>query len=86
MKPAPSPAAALIAAQQHWSLTPAPSAAALAELRTLCEHNDTTDRGYRVSAAKAVDMLRAMGWSGKGTLSLNRICNRHLGRTSYGSR
>lgn len=78
----PVGAAALIAEATKRGAPPAPSTKALAELRALCEHNDRAPRNSRVGRDAAIDMLRAMGWTG-GRETLNDVCRVHLGRRSY---
>lgn len=75
----------LIARQTHASQTPLPSKAALRELKALCDYNDASAWGLRVSAAKAIAMLQSMGWRGKGRGALDRLCVSQLGRHSFGT-
>lgn len=84
---APS-AASLIAqveARGPTSTIPAPSAAALAELRAVIEHNDASPRSVRVPADRAIELLRALGWGGKSRVAFEAVCKRHFGRRSYGT-
>ncbi len=60
-----------------------PSAEMLAELRTVCEYNDTAAWKSRVSAEAALEMLNASGWPGSRH-ALNNLCSRALGRKSFG--
>lgn len=83
---APVGAAALIEAKQAARKLPAPSSAALTELRKLCDYNDGVAKmALRVSATDAVAMLRSRGWSGTARSALDSVCREHLGRRSYGS-
>lgn len=63
--------------------TPMPSAAALAELKLLIEHNDTCQgtRG-RVSAETACELLSSHGFP-CARLKLDRVCRAAFGRKTY---
>jgi hypothetical protein len=84
-----SPAAALIAKAQastHTTIA-VPSDVALAELRKVLAHNDArgvSSRG-RVSREAAIEMLKALGWTGSGRSALDALCRAQLGRRSYGT-
>lgn len=81
---APAGAAALIAkAKGFVSSIPAPSGAALAELRTILAHNDQAPQRERVPMASAIELLNGMGWTGRTDTALNTLCVRVLGRRSY---
>jgi hypothetical protein len=59
---------------------------ALAELRKICEHNDTNPSA-KVTARDTIAMLRsAHGWTGQTCTTLSEVCRRSLGRKSFSSK
>ncbi len=61
----------------------APSAKALAELRTIVDHNDTCDRAVKVTVEATIELLRDHGWAGRTRQALNSVCVNYLERTSF---
>lgn len=64
-----------------------PSAAALAELKKLIDHNDSvgTNNSRRVAAVAACDLLASHGFECGSRDRLNSVCKAAFGRRSYGT-
>jgi hypothetical protein len=63
-----------------------PSAKAMAELKKVLEHNDAARGNHRrVRAEDACELLRAHGWSGSSRTALDTLCQKVLGRRSFGT-
>lgn len=79
-------ASALIAkAKLKQAALPMPSEDALAELKQLLDHNDSSTHRERVSAPDAIAMLKGMGWRGRERGALDTVCRMAFGRKSYGT-
>lgn len=74
----------LIKAHVAKGIMPAPSAAAIKELKALVDHNDTVPWKHKVPKENAIEMLRSMGWVGS-RCAFDRMCKAQLGR-GYGSK
>lgn len=81
------PAAALIASVSRGTTRDDPPAEAIAQLRRLCEHNDSqTANVKKVGSQAAVEMLQAhYAWKGSSKSALDSLCRRALGRKSWGT-
>lgn len=61
-----------------------PTKEALAELKSLCKHNDEqVSSNKRVSWREALKVLNSHGWAGKSIGILNKLCAEYLGRKGY---
>jgi hypothetical protein len=85
----PARAAALIAQAKAGAVrvTP-PSAAALADLKALIDHNDSVSSSGpgRVVADTAIKMLQEYGWRGNSRKTLDALCAAQFGRRTYGTK
>lgn len=80
-------AAALIAAAQAKAVsTPDLTPEQLAELTTIVNHNDSAGLRTRVPARSTLDLLGQLGWTGRSKRALDHVCQKQLGRTSFGTR
>ena len=61
---------------------------AMDEVERICEYNDSVGVNCRrISAATVVDKLRSeFGWEGNSRRHLNKLCQKRLGRQSYGTK
>jgi hypothetical protein len=74
----------LIAGANGRSKTAHPPAAALKELRKLCEYNDAqNNRAKRVGWRGACELLKSHGLDVGAAPTLDKVCREHLKRTSY---